>query len=611
MNWIEGHQPYHNSAIIMKNESCNVQTDDGDYVLVASFSEAINKNKAKVQEFLNNFPRLNEQELLAASDGVYNWLIYETKKDPELKFVATEILSPFEIGTLHNAMANDSRLNIKRIFGGGELLKRDSSIEFNTLSGTFMGQPKEDMTSNEGENYEQHVKDLFNTFIEDATYTTISYTSTITNVPYFILDFYKDIGCIVLLFKTEKECNKTKLNIDFLEGQLDVMNSKPLKKPKTYYNTKQKLADIYRGSIHSPNNIFIQNTITRRNSQKREKIRLNFLKAAVEGNIDYIETILSNNAVDINTTDYVGNTALIFAIKKNHKDIVELLLEYNADINIKNQKGETALMCAKKKRDPFFIDLLLDASENTNEENFNNNTNSYVSSSPPSVAKKNAMGRALLEAIKGNDEDEVDRLLLLPGTDITYKDPDENNNNQIDIITLAIRKNNIAILEKLWLFAINKRLWDIAERLNTSIHNTRGRALLEAIKGNNEDEVAQLLLLPGIDITYEDPEENDDNRIDIITLAIRKNNIPILKKLWIFAVNNGFMDIAQRLIISINNRNKTTQSGTNKTANTGTTNFFRKHQTIKGSRAPSEKNMKKVLNNYVRQITKRKTRRRH
>src|SRR5208283_21941 len=44
-----------------------------------------------------------------------------------------------------------------------------------------------------------------------------------------------------------------------------------------------------------------------------------------------------------------GDTALILASIKNHKNIVELLIKAGADLNLKNNNGNTALICASIK----------------------------------------------------------------------------------------------------------------------------------------------------------------------------------------------------------------------------------------------------------------------
>ena len=50
--------------------------------------------------------------------------------------------------------------------------------------------------------------------------------------------------------------------------------------------------------------------------------------------------------VYVNLRDKYGRTALMRAVSRNHKDIIELLIKNSADVNVKNNDGETALMRA-------------------------------------------------------------------------------------------------------------------------------------------------------------------------------------------------------------------------------------------------------------------------
>ena len=81
-----------------------------------------------------------------APPGVYTWLLYCSRDVPEVRFVAKQTLSLWELGTRHGAIACDSRLRLLPeaeggvaglVYGGGELKKTASGIEFNLLSGTF------------------------------------------------------------------------------------------------------------------------------------------------------------------------------------------------------------------------------------------------------------------------------------------------------------------------------------------------------------------------------------------------------------------------------------------------------------------------------------------
>ncbi len=62
-------------------------------------------------------------------------------------------------------------------------------------------------------------------------------------------------------------------------------------------------------------------------------------------NIDLIKFLLNNKAA-VNSRDYWGKTALMYAAEYNKKDVVEILINAGADINIKDANGETVLSLA-------------------------------------------------------------------------------------------------------------------------------------------------------------------------------------------------------------------------------------------------------------------------
>ncbi len=53
-----------------------------------------------------------------------------------------------------------------------------------------------------------------------------------------------------------------------------------------------------------------------------------------------VKTLLENGA-DVNLSDYLGNTAIMYS--RTNK-IIDLLLKYGADVNAQNNSGESALM---------------------------------------------------------------------------------------------------------------------------------------------------------------------------------------------------------------------------------------------------------------------------
>lgn len=66
------------------------------------------------------------------------------------------------------------------------------------------------------------------------------------------------------------------------------------------------------------------------------------IKASEEGDIFKAETSIAQGA-NVNSRDRLGNTALHYAVARNHDPIIMLLAEYGADLNIPNSQGNTVL----------------------------------------------------------------------------------------------------------------------------------------------------------------------------------------------------------------------------------------------------------------------------
>ena len=66
---------------------------------------------------------------------------------------------------------------------------------------------------------------------------------------------------------------------------------------------------------------------------------------------------------DIDPQKESGDTALIYASERGHKETVNLLLDKGADIDHQNESGDTALLRAYKRDHKETVNLLLDSQE--------------------------------------------------------------------------------------------------------------------------------------------------------------------------------------------------------------------------------------------------------
>jgi hypothetical protein len=204
--------------LMFRPSDCSVRNDDGKHVFVGKVygTKNIEEDHEKVQAVLRMFPRLNAEEFKSANDGIYTWLLYANETE-EIQFVATEVVSPYEIGTRHQSLAYNERINALNIYGGGELMKTKDHIEFNLLSGTYS---KPLMEANYTRVVKRKLIETFQTFFPEAEYddSEDSYIHKVKRVPNVLLDMYKDIGYTIRTFDTYDECAKfhnTFWNIDF------------------------------------------------------------------------------------------------------------------------------------------------------------------------------------------------------------------------------------------------------------------------------------------------------------------------------------------------------------------------------------------------------------
>ena len=239
--------------IIMMNPSDgNVKTSDGKYVFVGLVygTKTINNDPEKVQELLQLFPRLNAEQLRAANtaDGVYTWLLYSVGGSDEMRFVCTHVVSPFEIGTRHQSLAYNSRVDAAKIYGGGELIKTDNRVRFNLLSGTYT---KQLVKHNFNKSITKDIVARFKTFFPDADYDDDrdSYITRVHTVSNELVEVYRKYGFIVRLFDTYNDWSefsnafwRTDFKIEHFKKQLETGESKVIR--ELYMENLERMIEL-------------------------------------------------------------------------------------------------------------------------------------------------------------------------------------------------------------------------------------------------------------------------------------------------------------------------------------------------------------------------------
>ncbi|MBP3546584.1 MAG: ankyrin repeat domain-containing protein [Alphaproteobacteria bacterium] len=95
---------------------------------------------------------------------------------------------------------------------------------------------------------------------------------------------------------------------------------------------------------------------------KDDYLKKAFSIAIENGHTEIVELLLKNGA-EINETDEIGNTALMYAAENGHKEIVKLLLDNGANIKARNEDGDTAKTLALKNKHYDIVDLIFEYEE--------------------------------------------------------------------------------------------------------------------------------------------------------------------------------------------------------------------------------------------------------
>jgi len=215
-------------VITMRDSSCTIQNEDSKWVFVG-FSLDINKNTKLIKEFMSHFEIYNNDTLLSeGKDGVYTWIIYGNNEQ-NLKFACIQVLSPFEIGTGHRSLLHNSRVKADRIYGAGELMKKDKEITYNLNSGTYTYKiVRFNFSPNKVKS--KAIKDAFAQFFPNAVFSDDreSMIHKINVIPNKILEFYSKYGYSVFLFNIKNDCvefsnkyNGIHWNIDYFTKKLE------------------------------------------------------------------------------------------------------------------------------------------------------------------------------------------------------------------------------------------------------------------------------------------------------------------------------------------------------------------------------------------------------
>lgn len=154
-------------------------------------------------------------ETIANEDGIFTWLMYRSARSSEMKFAASKVLSPYEVGTLHRSIAKS--MGAVSIHGAGEMEKRGKTIVYNMLSGSYMLDwfKKVKVRDCTAAQLEVHISNEFRDVFRGYNLQTT--TKTLVDIEHLKptmeeLQLYADFGFIVCIHDASKvdECKQVK-----------------------------------------------------------------------------------------------------------------------------------------------------------------------------------------------------------------------------------------------------------------------------------------------------------------------------------------------------------------------------------------------------------------
>jgi ankyrin repeat protein len=266
-------------------------------------------------------------------------------------------------------------------------------------------------------------------------------------------------------------------------------------------------------------------------------------EAAQAGDMAKVQKALQQGADIDHKSDLGGDTALTYAARYGHIDIVRLLLDKGAKIDAKNNYGQTALAQSAEHGNIEIVRLLLEkgASIEAGDKYGKTPLGESVEKAHFDVARalldKGAKGKdSLLLSLAGGFvfsgiETEGVKFLLANGADIDARD--EHSNTPL---ILAVEGNKVEIVKVL-----------LERGAAIDARDEHGHTpLIRAVDLNNNIEVAKLLLERGADVNIQ-----DEFGRTAIMIAVEESNLASVKLLLAGGANLSIVNAIGRTPLRI------------------------------------------------------------
>ena len=274
----------------------------------------------------------------------------------------------------------------------------------------------------------------------------------------------------------------------------------------------------------------ISSNIVSANGDKR------FYNAIDNNSFSLIESLIDDQAVDINIQDQSGKTPLMYASQKSTPDIVSFLIKKGADVNLKTFNNVTALHYAARGSNSEVVKVLIENNADINAQDFsgftplmraatNKNYDNFkvLVSAGADLYVKNQNSNDALDLVINNSDETMFDLIVNP---LTFSDRAD-----IVLINSKLLNKNLKDLELI----IDEKISQISSQLESSIDNYNSN--ISDLNDIYSDKVISINSYPcyekveseiGISecITVQDIIEN---RSKIINMEANQN-VPILIK---------------------------------------------------------------------------------
>lgn len=236
-----------------------------------------------------------------------------------------------------------------------------------------------------------------------------------------------DSGCIITNSRLDDELSVAVIEFSDTPKLLQLLNKRKYGFPK-----KTDLGTLWKGVNTASGDI-------------DEHGRSEFIRAVIEGNLPYAETLAEFRDTNVNIQDNDGRTALHWACAENHPDLVGMCLSIpECDVGLKGHDGLTAF--DRSLGDPkmvitdMFYQNLLEIDEQHPRTSL---LRMLTMTSEPAEDKAIFPGEAIFAPIEESDMPLV-KALITRGIDLTAKDPSGDT-----ALHLAVKATKVEIAIRL------------------------------------------------------------------------------------------------------------------------------------------------------------------